>query len=69
MKKLMVMGAGTYQVPLIKRAKALGIYTIAVFLLISADIVPVSNSSIFEVFDLYLGSHSLPYRFTLLLSF
>ena len=30
MKKLMVMGAGTYQVPLIKRAKALGIYTIAV---------------------------------------
>ena len=30
MKKLMVMGAGTYQVPLIKRAKELGFYTIAV---------------------------------------
>ena len=30
MKKLMIMGAGTYQVPLIKTAKKMGIYTIAV---------------------------------------
>ncbi|HCI73790.1 MAG TPA: carboxylate--amine ligase [Lachnospiraceae bacterium] len=30
MKKLMIMGAGTYQVPLIKTAKEMGIYTIAV---------------------------------------
>lgn len=30
MKKLMIMGAGIYQVPLIKRAKAMGIHTIAV---------------------------------------
>ncbi|HCI74038.1 MAG TPA: carboxylate--amine ligase [Lachnospiraceae bacterium] len=30
MKKLMIMGAGTYQVPLIRAAKAMGIYTIAV---------------------------------------
>ena len=30
MKKLMIMGAGIYQVPLIKRAKEMGIYTIAV---------------------------------------
>lgn len=30
MKKLMIMGAGTYQVPLIKAAKEMGIYTIAV---------------------------------------
>lgn len=30
MKKLMVMGAGIYQVPLIKKAKELGIYTIVV---------------------------------------
>ena len=30
MKKLMVMGAGIYQVPLIKKAKEMGIYTIAV---------------------------------------
>lgn len=30
MKKLMIMGAGIYQVPLIKRAKELGIYTIVV---------------------------------------
>lgn len=30
MKKLMVMGAGTYQVPLIRKAKEMGIYTIAV---------------------------------------
>ena len=30
MRKLMIMGAGTYQVPLIKAAKELGIYTIAV---------------------------------------
>ena len=30
MKKLMIMGAGIYQVPLIKAAKEMGIYTIAV---------------------------------------
>lgn len=30
MKKLMIMGAGIYQVPLIKKAKEMGIYTIAV---------------------------------------
>lgn len=30
MKKLMIMGAGIYQVPLIKKAKDMGIYTIAV---------------------------------------
>ena len=30
MKKLMIMGAGTYQVPLIRTAKEMGIYTIAV---------------------------------------
>ena len=30
MKKLMIMGAGIYQVPLIKRAKEMGIYTIVV---------------------------------------
>ena len=30
MKKLMIMGAGTYQVPLIKTARDMGIYTIAV---------------------------------------
>ena len=30
MKKLMIMGAGTYQVPLIKTAREMGIYTIAV---------------------------------------
>ncbi len=30
MKKLMIMGAGIYQVPLIERAKAMGIHTIAV---------------------------------------
>ena len=30
MKKLMIMGAGIYQVPLIKKAKELGIYTIVV---------------------------------------
>lgn len=30
MKKLMVLGAGIYQVPLIKKAKELGLYTIAV---------------------------------------
>lgn len=30
MKKLMVMGAGIYQVPLIRKAKEMGIYTIAV---------------------------------------
>lgn len=30
MKKLMIMGAGTYQVPLIKTARRMGIYTIAV---------------------------------------
>ena len=30
MKKLMIMGAGIYQVPLIKKAKEIGIYTIAV---------------------------------------
>ena len=30
MKKLMIMGAGIYQVPLIKVAKEMGIYTIAV---------------------------------------
>lgn len=30
MKKLMIMGAGIYQVPLIKRAKEMGIHTIAV---------------------------------------
>ena len=30
MKKLMIMGAGVYQVPMIKRAKEMGIYTIAV---------------------------------------
>ena len=30
MKKLMVMGAGIYQVPLIKAAREMGIYTIAV---------------------------------------
>lgn len=30
MKKLMIMGAGIYQVPLIKAAKAMGLYTIAV---------------------------------------
>lgn len=30
MKKLMIMGAGIYQVPLIRRAKEMGIYTIAV---------------------------------------
>ena len=30
MKKLMIMGAGIYQVPLIKKAREMGIYTIAV---------------------------------------
>lgn len=30
MKKLMVMGAGTYQVPLIKKAREMGVYTIVV---------------------------------------
>ncbi|MCI8317356.1 MAG: ATP-grasp domain-containing protein [Lachnospiraceae bacterium] len=30
MKKLMIMGAGIYQVPLLKKAKEMGIYTIAV---------------------------------------
>mgnify|MGYP004443571123 CR=1 FL=1 len=30
MKKLMIMGAGIYQVPLIRKAKEMGIYTIAV---------------------------------------
>ena len=30
MKKLMIMGAGIYRVPLIKKAKEMGIYTIAV---------------------------------------
>ena len=30
MKKLMIMGAGIYQVPLIKTAKEMGIHTIAV---------------------------------------
>ena len=30
MKKLMIMGAGIYQVPLIKKAKEMGIYTIVV---------------------------------------
>ena len=30
MKKIMILGAGTYQVPLIKTAKKLGIYTIVV---------------------------------------
>ena len=30
MKKLMIMGAGIYQVPLIRRAKEMGIHTIAV---------------------------------------
>ena len=30
MKKLMIMGAGIYQVPLIRKAKDMGIYTIAV---------------------------------------
>ncbi|NLG02818.1 MAG: ATP-grasp domain-containing protein [Clostridia bacterium] len=30
MKKLMILGAGIYQVPLIKKAKELGLYTIAV---------------------------------------
>ena len=30
MKKIMIMGAGIYQVPLIRRAKEMGIYTIAV---------------------------------------
>ena len=30
MKKLMIMGAGIYQVPLIKTAREMGIYTIAV---------------------------------------
>ena len=30
MKKLMIMGAGIYQVPLIKTAKRMGIHTIAV---------------------------------------
>ena len=28
MKKLMVLGAGIYQVPLIKKAKSMGLYTI-----------------------------------------
>ena len=28
MKKLMVLGAGIYQVPLIKKAKEMGLYTI-----------------------------------------
>ena len=28
MKKLLILGAGTYQVPLIKTARRLGIYTI-----------------------------------------
>ena len=30
MKKLMILGAGVYQVPLIKRAKEKGLYTIVV---------------------------------------
>ena len=30
MKKLMIMGAGIYQVPLIRKAREMGIYTIAV---------------------------------------
>ena len=30
MKKLMIMGAGIYQVPLIKKTKEMGIYTIVV---------------------------------------
>ena len=30
MKKLMIMGAGIYQVPLIQTAREMGIYTIAV---------------------------------------
>ena len=30
MKKVMILGAGIYQVPLIKQAKAMGIYTIVV---------------------------------------
>ena len=30
MKKLMILGAGVYQVPLIKQAKKMGIYTIVV---------------------------------------
>ena len=30
MKKLMIIGAGVYQVPIIKKAKDRGLYTIAV---------------------------------------
>ena len=30
MKKVMILGAGTYQVPLIKKAKEMGLYTIVV---------------------------------------
>ena len=30
MKKIMILGAGTYQVPLIKTAKRMGLYTIVV---------------------------------------
>ena len=30
MKKIMILGAGIYQVPLIKTAKRLGLYTIVV---------------------------------------
>ena len=38
MKKLMIMGAGIYQVPLIKKAKEMGIYTIVVSIPGSTDL-------------------------------